>query len=191
MAYLATLPDRLDDAAMARVNEIANTPLPPLRATSPEHFASCLRSLSILPRRADDDCTGEHRAKLYARMLGHLPAEAISFLARTALEHCQWFPSIAECLEIVARWQRNDDAVRARRYAAVRAASEHEARFRELKIAILKGEVTEADLAALPERTLRMLDEIGLIRMDGESATLRNIGDGDREFMLWWLERAA
>lgn len=157
LAVLRGLPERLDDVNLALVDQIANAALSALPATTPEHFASCLRSLSILPRRADDDCTGEQRVKIYARLLGEHPAEAISHMTRTALERCKWFPTVAECIEMLAGWKRDDDALQAHALAGRMGMDERRARFDDL--CARARELTEDELAALPASILRRMED--------------------------------
>lgn len=161
LEFLAGLPDRIGDADLAKVDDIASAALAPLHPASPEHFASCLRSLSILPRRADDDCTGEQRIRLYARMLGDQPAEAMSYLTRTALGRCQWFPTIAECLEIVGGWMRSGEDVIARSRAMAAASRERQARFDETLAALKARSLSQAEIDALPDRTKRIAADKG------------------------------
>lgn len=109
---LANLPDRLDDAMLARVQDIASSPLPPEQPCDERHFNQCLRvMLSVLPKRAQDDVSGELFVGAYQRKLGKFSNAAISFLADKALERCRWFPTIAECYEILGDYRRSDDVV--------------------------------------------------------------------------------
>jgi len=156
LVMLRSLPDRLDDTALALVSSIAAAPVPALPSTTPEHFAACLRSLSILPRRADDDTTGEQRAKLYARLLSDYPADALSFMTRAALERCQWFPSIAECKAILAEWRRADDAVHVKAVAWSKGEAERRARFEDLCKSVPSMSIGEIN--ALPHQTKMALE---------------------------------
>jgi hypothetical protein len=168
LTALRGLPDRLDDTALAMVEQIATAPCPALPRATPEHFAACLRSLSILPRRADDDSTGEQRVKIYARLLGEYPADAISYMTRTALQRCRWFPTVAECIEIMNAWRRDDAASVARVMARNMATHEHEQRYRELATRVRRacagdGEFTTNDIDRLSDRQRAALDRDHLI----------------------------
>jgi len=156
LEIIQALPDRLDDAALELVAQIAGAPLPMLPRSSPEHFASCLRCLSILPRRNDDDSTGEHRAKIYARLLGEYPAEALSFMTRTAQERCKWLPSIAECKSILSEWHRADDAVKAQTLALRRHEDEWQARLAEASAK--GGNLTQAEIDAMAPWMRKVLE---------------------------------
>lgn len=123
---LASLPARLDDATLARVRDIASAPLPPAKPANPRHFNQCLRvMLAVLPKRNMDDVSGELFVAAYQKKLGTYSDAAVSFLADTAMSRCQWFPTIAECLEIISEHRRNDEHTE-RRYLASRLASREE-----------------------------------------------------------------
>lgn len=110
---LATLPDRLDDAMLARVQDIASSPCPPMIPGNEKHLSKCLRiMLAVLPRQASDELSGELFVAAYQRKLGHLPDSAVSFIADKAMERCRWFPTIAECLDIASEWRRDDEALK-------------------------------------------------------------------------------
>ena len=67
-------------------------------------FFQCIRLWSsMLPSRAGDDLSGELRAKGYHRMLGHLTPTQMGWLTEMVLDECKWFPTVAECKEIMAR----------------------------------------------------------------------------------------
>jgi hypothetical protein len=163
MAYLAGLPARLDDSQLATVREIARAPLPALPPCSSAQFAAALRKLSILPRRADDDTTGEERVKVYARLLGSYPADAIGFMVRRALETLEWFPSPAQCLAIIGDWERRDGFNEAREQARRALRSESEYRWAELRERLKLAsygeiEIPQAEIDAYPDAIKRALD---------------------------------
>lgn len=122
---LAGLPARLDDATLARVESIANSPLPALPSCDNYHLGQSLRMMiAVLPRKQADELSGELFVAAYERQLGHYPEPAISFLCDEAIRTCRWFPTVAECLEILAQWHRNDAAVQRKRQAAAMAGRE-------------------------------------------------------------------
>lgn len=57
----------------------------------------------MLPKKAGDDIDGELLAKGYYRMLGHLTSRAMNDLTEIVLGECKWFPTIAECRELMGR----------------------------------------------------------------------------------------
>lgn len=168
---LNTLPARLDDQTLAMVEAMANSPLPALVPCSEGKFGQAMRYLSAsLPTRGHDDAAGELRFEAYRRTLGHLPADAIGFLTGEVLRTCRWFPTIAECLEITARWTRGDTGLRDR--AAARAEKERRDRWNDLRGAVRSGEMPKEAIEALPDRVKRALDNDNLIRIDGQGRVL-------------------
>lgn len=101
---LSSLPDRLDDTVLGMLRELVNSPLPAPQSCDEQHFAKCLALIDILPRRQDDQLTGKAKFALYRRILGGFSNEAISYLAEQATSKCHWFPTPAECLEILRSW---------------------------------------------------------------------------------------
>ena len=69
-----------------------------------QHFLKCLRLWeAMLPRRASDEVSGELLARGYWRMLGSKLSQAqMSVLSEMVLDRCKWFPTVAECNEIMA-----------------------------------------------------------------------------------------
>lgn len=127
---LTTLPERLDDAMLARVKAIAEAPLPTLPPCDDRRFNQCLRVLlAVLPKRTSDELSGELFVAAYQRQLGHMPAAQISFLADKATERCRWFPTIAECLEIASEWRRWDDDTKRKAEAGRLLRAEERARW--------------------------------------------------------------
>lgn len=67
-------------------------------------FLQCIRLWdAMLPKRAGDDLGGELMAKGYHRMLGHLSPAQMGSLTEMVLDECKWFPTVAECKEMMAR----------------------------------------------------------------------------------------
>lgn len=106
---LESLPERLDDSQWAAVKRIMDAPLPSLPPCGETHLLQCLRAmLAVLPRQNSDDVAGELFVEMYRSQLGEHPADAISYLVVQATRQCRWFPTIAECLEIITGWRRHD-----------------------------------------------------------------------------------
>lgn len=116
-----------------------------------DHFLKSMRAMSMLPRRADDDLTGELRVAMYQRKLGKMPAAAISFLVSEALGRCEWFPSIAECLRIIEGWPGVGVGERRREKAAWLVQRELNARLDEIVARLAKRDMTQDEIDALPE----------------------------------------
>lgn len=108
---LTALPSRLDDTMLARVEAIAAAPLPTLQPCDSQRFGQALRMmLAVLPRRQADEVSGELFVAAYERALGGYPAAAIDHLCDKAIRSCRWFPTVAECIEILSTWVRRDAA---------------------------------------------------------------------------------
>lgn len=64
----------------------------------------------------------------YQRHLGSYPVEAIQFLSDKAIARCRWFPTVAECLDILAEWRRDDEHTQRKALARRIVANEREHR---------------------------------------------------------------
>ena len=122
----------------------------------------------MLPRRGDDDTTGELRVEIYQRMLGHFPNAAIRFLSATALAELEWFPTPKQCLDILGRWKRNDEPVQSRARAAAMVRDEHRARFDEIMGALERREIDDNEIGALPPRIVKIAAERGYLRLNDD-----------------------
>lgn len=144
-------PARLDDQALSLAEELANSPLPILPPCDDREFAKLIRAMdAALPRRSADDVTGELRKRLYQNKLGGYPHAAVQFMVSTALEELNWFPTIAQCLEILARWRRDDGDVQRKASAASMARAERQARFDDVMRALELRQIDQAGIDALP-----------------------------------------
>lgn len=165
---------RLTDSQLAAAEVVAAAPLPALVQADGQFFAKCLRMLDALPRQKTDTLGGELRVRAYEIAIGHRPKEAIEFLVTEALRNCKFFPSTSECNEILSRWERNDDALRAKRQAETAVRREKEARFDELMGRLAAGEVDQAEIDAMPVRWREIAETRSLLRREADgSYTLR------------------
>lgn len=160
---LKNLPSRLDDRTLEMVRLVAHAPALRDEPCSPEHFAKCLRSMDLLPRRADDGLSGELRYKLYRAKLGHLHAAALSHLASAALDRCDWFPTIAECLRIIAEWPQVGVGAERRKQAAYLVRRELMHRLDEDVARLAKRDMSQAEIDAMPEQAKRVASEKGFL----------------------------
>lgn len=156
---------RLDDQALAMMEDLAASPLPDLPACGDGEFAEQLRALTILPRRNDDELTGELRFAFYRRKLRAFPHEAIKFMVSTVLDELNWYPTIAQCLDILARWHRNDEQVHRKASAANLARAERRARFDDIMRSLERREVDQAGIDALPKNVRVIAAERGFLRL--------------------------
>jgi hypothetical protein len=81
-----------------------------------QHFLKCLRLWgAMMPKKAGDDIDGELLAKGYYRMLGRLSTADMNALTEMVLSECKWFPTIAECREMMGRTGYDNPFYRSRR----------------------------------------------------------------------------
>lgn len=152
---------RLDDKQLAEAEAIANEPLPDLPTCDSKTFGQMLRMmLAALPRRQADDVSGELFVAAYERALGHLNRSQAEYLMDQSLAKCRWFPTIAECNEILQGWRRVDEYTRRKTEARRQVNQEREARRIEAQEnhRQFRRELTQADVDAMPEA----LKEVGL-----------------------------
>lgn len=177
MSAILALPARLDDAQLALCDRVAALPAPPLIPAEHAFLIQCMRTLSTLPRRAEDETTAKIRLGLFQRHFGHLSREALAHLTERATATCAFFPTPKECFDILLGWQRSDDAHRAHGRAETLARREREARFDDLCARFRAGQVEQPEVDALSERWQRILVERGFLRMD---LTIRPLPQDDR-----------
>lgn len=156
---------RLDDQALAMLEDLASAPLPALPPCADGDFVELMRALTTLPRRADDDTTGKLRISLYHRKLGDYPHAALQFMVSTVLDELDWFPTIAQCKAILARWQRDDGAVQRQASAGNMARAERRARFVDIMRTLERRELDQAGIDALPEKVRIIAAERGFLRL--------------------------
>lgn len=128
LAMLRSLPARLNDQQLAQARAIAKASLPSPAPLTDEGFEKAMLTLAILPRRKDDETTGEVRMRVYRQALGRMPKAQFLWTVARAIERSKFFPSISEFLAISKEWKRWDDACEAQREARIRVAREENAR---------------------------------------------------------------
>jgi hypothetical protein len=188
------MPSRLTDTQLETVKATAAGLLPPLPACDPTVFAQFIRTLqSALPMRATDETAGKLLAATYHRMLGDQPREALAFMVETALATCRWFPTIAECLDILREWSRCDDACQAKRLAKRMADGEAANRLWDSRGSLEafidkleEGKGSQADLDAAPRWWLEIAEARGAIRRRDGAFVLRPATVG-----MDWADEAA
>lgn len=171
---LMSLPARLSDTLLARVEAIATAALPALSPCDETYFGRTLRAMdAALPKRSADDVSGELMLAVYRRRLGETPREAMNYLFNRVIDTCRWFPTVAECLEILAGWERSDELTQRRNMARSRVFTEKETRMREAMAALFAREMPQAEIDRLPEYWRKIAVERGYLRMDGEQFVAR------------------
>lgn len=153
----------LDDRQLAAVERIAALPVPAEPPCEEDYFLKCMKTLRLLPGRGDDDTNGELRLNLYRRHFGHYSRSAISFLTEQATLTCRWFPTPAECLDILKRWERTDVPYRAVARAQMMARNARQQRLDDLIWRLRAGTVEQAEVDALPERWRQIVATQGYI----------------------------
>lgn len=120
---------------------------------------------AALPSKNNDALTGNLKYAAYYAILGEYSQNAISFLARRAIETQQWFPTVKTCLEILKDWDpptdTNSELVRKTR-------TEIEARFKQVMIALDEGKMTQSEFDQLSDRWKQIAETKGLVRIDKE-----------------------
>lgn len=165
LTALANLPDRLDDAMLAEVDRIASLTLPELPRPDEQTMARSLKWLdAALPRQKTDDATGDMRATLFLRKLGHLPTEALNFACNRAIDELDWFPTIKQMLTFAKGWTRNDDAIRLKVAAANLAKNERRRRLDEARLKLRRERVEQEWIESLPEQWRVIFETEGLLR---------------------------
>lgn len=172
---LSNLPERLDDATLDRLKEVARLPLPPEDACDARHFGQCLRiMLAVLPKRSQDDLSGELFVAAYQRKLGDRSNAAISFLADKAMERCQWFPTIAECLDILSEYRRSDELLT--KWLDLRRIVSSEEKKREIEGLRFRNnraaDLTQEDVDAMPDYLKRIGIAAGALMVNEKGRTV-------------------
>lgn len=166
-ALSTTSSTRLNDQQLAVMEDLANLPLAAPTPCSAIDFAKLMRSLSILPSRADDEDTGKLRLGIYHRMMGHYPRDAIAYMAEAVMAKYDWFPTPRQCLEILAEWR--DTAAVEHKHRTTMAASavrqEKQARLGDIMGDLDRRALDQAAIDALPIQMRVIGAERGFLRL--------------------------
>lgn len=163
LARLARLPVRLDDATLNQVEVYAASPPPALPQADETMVLQFSRMMADMPRQGMDAVSGTVKTENMQRHLGHLPRPCVNWMMDVVHARFTFYPSIKELLELAAEWRRDDEAVRARAKAAVRARDERLARLDDARRALRAGTLDQDAVDSLPERTLAILTTDGLL----------------------------
>lgn len=166
---LDNLPARLDDDQFTKAIAIAEGPLPPPEKASDEYILRCLKTMqSVLPRQKTDAVSGELSVETYLRFLRGYPKAQIAYMAKLAVETCEWFPTIAKCNELMAGWVRYDDAVYRKAKAVGIVYEERMARKEEFFATLASGKIPQDKIDALPEGVIWEARSRHILKWDGE-----------------------
>lgn len=176
---LAALPERLTDSQLRELVALLSEPLPAPEPCDDQHFAKCFRLMSaVLPKQSKDELAGKLFVAAYQRILQSYPKDAISYLTEQAMNRCRWFPTIAECIDILQEWRRMDDHTRKRSYIRQAIYREQEARRLE---ASQKNRLTRAmtaeEVAALPEPMVALGISCGALKRLDDGTVIYNEGE--------------
>lgn len=173
---LAKIPERLTDPMLAKLEAIANCHLPPPASCPVDSFNATMAGLqACLPSQSRSDVSLEAQAEAYGRMLGGYSAEAIQHLEVTALARLKWFPTIAECIEILKEFPTRNPLAEKRSAVLRRISAEHTTRFDEAMARLATEEPQQDWIDALPETWKQMAETRSLLRVDEEGRyTLRH-----------------
>jgi hypothetical protein len=154
MAELIEMPTPLSKTDLAVVSAAAMH-CPDLAPCGDVYFAKCVRIISTLPHRASDDTSGELMLAVYRRMLGHYSAGAIGYLTEAVLTRCKWMPTIAECIDIITGWDRNDEPYRVHLRAGWMLNNHRQEIYDRLMDDISSRRLSQDQIDALPDAIKR------------------------------------
>ena len=176
---LEALPERLTDGQLMQLVQMSKEPLPAPEPCDDKHFAQCIRLMSaVLPKQSKDEIAGKLFVAGYQRILQGYPKDAISYLAEQAMTRCRWFPTIAECVEILQDWKRSDSITRQRSRILQIIRRENEERREEAARASRNLEPMTADeIAALPEPVIALGLSCGALKRLPDGTIVHNEGE--------------
>lgn len=122
--------------------------------------------------RSLDDDGGKLIAATYARMLGSYSREALAYMVERAIAELKWFPTVAECRDMLADWRRDDADTQARDIANRLVSAKSWNAWREKQeqhetdlVRLRDGNVTQQELDDLPEFTCRVAEAKGYVSL--------------------------
>ena len=163
------------------IKELALEPLPDLPTCDSKTFGQVLRMmLAVLPRRQADDMSGELFVAAYERQLGYISKPQAEYMMDKALATCRWFPTIAECIEILQGWHRSDGETAKRSELAALVVKENNARNKDQwEWRARKAEpITQEMVDCMSEQLLGIGLKCGALAKD-KDGTIRPIDDVD------------
>ncbi|WP_156367174.1 hypothetical protein [Novosphingobium sp. KN65.2] len=127
-----------------------------------------------LPSQHRGDISLEVQAETYQQMLGKYPFEAIKYLEVKALERCQWFPTIAECLAILREFPTRNPLAAKRDTVLRRISQEHTTRFDDAMARLAAEDAPQEWIDALPDTWKQIAETRMLLWLHPDGAyTLR------------------
>lgn len=135
---------------------------------------------AVLPKQSKDELDGKLFVAAYRRILQEYSRDAISYLTEEAMRNCRWFPTIAECLQILESYRRDDDDTQFRWAVEERIRKERNARWEEKRLAepeMDRRPLTQEDVDRLPPYLVKLGLSIGAIKYDA-TGTLVPVNEG-------------
>lgn len=154
LTRISSLPVRLDETTRDSLMELLACPLPQVQPASDEHYERCMKAMdAMLPMRRVSEATGELMWRIYQRKLGMLSEAALTFLSSTAIDECEWFPTVAECKRILERFvEPQNPMVAVRSLAAARLERDNQDRFTDAMADLERRALDQTAIDALPEK---------------------------------------
>lgn len=150
---------------MGQLQAVIDCSAPEHSPCDPEHLNKALMGMmAVLPRQGKDATTGALMVEQYIRKLGNHPKGAIDYLWSKSIDRLKWFPTIAECNEIVAEWMlRAKTIVHAKSIASSKIRHENDLRFRDMVDRLRARQVEQGAVAGLPDAVKRQAVEQGYL----------------------------
>ena len=165
LAQITSLPDRLTDGMMDQLRAVISCPIPEIEAVTPDYLNKAMMAmLAVLPRQGKDAATGAMMIKQYVLKLGKHPKGAIDHLWSASIDRLRWFPTVAECNEIISEWvSRSQELKHAKSIAESKIAREKDLRLRDAIDLLRSGKAVQADVDSYPERWKALAAEQGYL----------------------------
>lgn len=163
LTEIRSLPERLDDGMIQKLEAVILCPAVQPEPCPAEHLQKALMAMmAVLPRQGKDAATGTVMIKQYLLKLAKHPKGAIDHLWSTSIDRLKWFPTVAECNEIIGEWvSRAAEQRHAKDIASSRIQREKQARFDDAMRALQKGQLNQAEIDALPDRWRLHAETVG------------------------------
>lgn len=148
-----------------KLKAVIACPIPEIEPVTPDYLNKALMAmLAVLPRQGKDAATGAMMVKQYVLKLGKHPKGAIDHLWSASIDKLRWFPTVAECNEIIGEWvSRAQELKHAKSIAESKIAREKDFRFRDALDKLRAREADQADVDAYPERWKAYAAEQGFL----------------------------
>lgn len=150
---------------MDQLRAVISCPIPEIEPVTPDYLNKALMAMfAVLPRQGKDAATGAIMVKQYVLKLGKHPKAAIDYLWSASVDRLRWFPTVAECNEIIAEWVcRTQELKHAKSIAESRISREKDMRLRDAIDDLRVGRATQEEVDSYPARWKAMAAEQGFL----------------------------